>query len=303
MSLLRRPDTPAPSRIAIIGSINRDLVWTETGQRRRGWGGILYNIAALARHVPTQTTILPVARIGRDARAPVGRWLRGLRQVDASALLPLDHAGNLCEMRYRNADERHERLLHRVAPLGYSSVRPTLTSDLILVNFISGNDITVGALERLRQNYDGLIYIDIHSYLLGRRRDATRFARRPPGWRRVIACADILQMNEVEFATLSGHTADAASILAWTSASLNPQICRCVMVTLGAHGACCLTTSKGRWRFHHFASGKRPHGADPTGCGDTFSGLWIAFHLRGYRHLECTRLATKSASRPIRPDV
>ncbi len=288
-------------QIAIIGSVNCDEVWTVEGRHRRGWGGILYNIAALAQHLPTKATVLPIARLGRDAQRPVGRWLRTLRQVDTSALLPMARAGNLCEMRYKNADERYERLLHRVPPLTYSDLHPALTAELILVNFISGNDITIGALERLRRDYRGLIYMDIHSYLLGRRRDATRFARRPTGWRRILACADVLQMNEVEFATLSGQPASPQSVLEWTTETMASMKCRCMMVTLGALGSYCLTRRKERWRLRHFPSGHRPRGADPTGCGDTFSGLWIASWVRNSDLLECARIATTGAAKPIRP--
>ncbi|MBI5867993.1 MAG: carbohydrate kinase family protein [candidate division Zixibacteria bacterium] len=301
MSVPVRVSRAKPGRIAIVGSINRDEVWTEQGQHRRGWGGILYNVAALAQHLPAQATVLPIARLGRDAQRPVGRWLQTLRQVDTSGLLPMARVGNLCEMRYKNADERHERLLHRVPPLKYSDLRPALTAELILVNFISGNDITIGALERLRRDYRGLIYMDIHSYLLGRHHDATRFARRPTGWRRILPCADVLQMNEVEFATLSGQTASSESVLKWTNEIIASMKCRCVMVTLGALGSYCLTRWKGRWRLRHFPSGHRPRGADPTGCGDTFSGLWIASWVRSSNLLECARIATAGAARPIRP--
>ena len=290
-------------KIAVIGSINRDEVWDAHGNRRRGWGGILYNIAALARHAPERTTILPIAHMGSDARVPVGRWLRSLPQVDISSLLPLAKPGNLCQMRYINPDQRHERLLNRVPAIPREAIRHALSADVALVNFISGADVTTGTLEFFRREFRGWIYLDIHSYLLGRRKDSSRFARRPSGWRRVVSCADVLQMNQVEFTTLSGEYADSRSVLEWVDNALTPLAGQCVLVTLGAAGAFCMTRTRSRWRLRHFRSGKRPAGADPTGCGDTFCGLWLSAWLKGLDYVKCTEIATLAAAHPIRPGV
>jgi len=304
----RKPARPAPrfggaGKIAIIGSINRDEVWDEHGNQRRGWGGILYNIATLSRFAPPRTTIRPVARLGSDARVPVGTWLRNLPKVDLSALVPLERRGNLCRMRYVDADRREEKLLHRVPPLPYQALRPALLADTILVNFISGNDITIAALEQCRREFRGTIYMDIHSYLLGRRRDASRFARRPSGWQRIISCADVLQMNEIEFATLTGRSAEPQSVRAWADDVLTSLRSQCLLVTLGAVGAFCATRARGKWQLRRFHAGRRPRGMDPTGCGDTFSGLWLSAWLKGHGPLACTRAAAHGAARPVRPSV
>jgi sugar/nucleoside kinase (ribokinase family) len=291
------------AQIAIIGSINRDEVWDEHGNQRRGWGGILYNIAALARFAPARTTILPVARLGSDACGPVGRWLRHLPQVDSSALVLLDQPGNLCQMRYLDPDRRKERLLHRVPSLSYGALRPALKADVALVNFISGNDVAPSALERFRRDFHGIIYMDIHSYLLGRRRDAGRFARRPSGWQRIISCADVLQMNEIEFATLTDRSAEPQTVRAWADDVMTPHRCYCLLVTLGAIGAFCATRQGSKWHLRHSCAGRRPRGFDPTGCGDTFSGLWLSAWLKGRDPVKCTQIAAHGAARPVRPAV
>jgi len=291
------------ARIAIIGSINRDEVWDDHGNQRRGWGGILYNVAALARFAPRGTTLLPIAHLGSDARVPVGRWLRSLLQVDNSALLPLARPGNLCQMRYISPDQRREKLLNRVPAISHHALLPALSADVALINFISGADVGIATLERFRREFHGSIYMDIHSYLLGRRRDATRFARRPTGWRQVISCADVLQMNEIEFATLSSRDIDRGVVQTWAGDVLTPLRCQCLLVTLGAAGAFCLTRAHRKWKLQHLRSGRRPAGIDPTGCGDTFSGLWLSTWLKGLDPFACARIAAHGAARPVRPAV
>ena len=306
-SAMKSARTPRPDSgvvtIAIIGAINRDEVWDVHGNQRRGWGGILYNIAALARFTGSRTRILPVAHLGRDARRPVGTWLNRIPQVDCSALVPWGRPGNLCQMRYFDRDWRRERLLHRVPSLSYQALRPALKADVALVNFISGNDVTPTALERFRREFRRIIYLDIHSYLLGRHRDASRFARRPPGWHRIVSCADVLQMNQVEFATLTGQIADPRTVKAWADGVMTSLRCRCLLVTLGADGAFCLTRVRGRWQTRHFVAGRRPRRFDPTGCGDTFSGLWLSAWLDGRDPMACAQIAARGAARPIRPSV
>lgn len=265
--------------ISIIGGINRDEVRTLDGRTRKGWGGILYNIAALRRFGPRNLTIRPIAFLGSDARKPVGHWLRKLPRVATSALISLNRRGNLCKLHYTDADHRDERLLHVVPSLKYQHLRPALGSDLILVNFISGRDVSLSALQRLRKEFAGPIYLDIHSYLLGRHRDGTRFSRRPKNWRQVIACADFLQMNEIEFTTLSGMVADPDSIRQWARTTLTLLRCQSLMVTLAARGAFCATRQGRGWRIVHCPSKPRPQGSDPTGAGDVFTGAWIASWL------------------------
>lgn len=289
---------PQKLTIAIIGGINRDEVRTLDGRMRKGWGGILYNIAALKRFGARNLTIRPIALLGRDAQKPVGHWLKQ-QQADTGALIPLNRRGNLCQLRYNDSDHRDERLLHVVPSLRYPHLRPALDSDLILVNFISGHDVAMSALQRLRAEYDGPIYIDIHSYLLGRHRDGTRFSRRPKNWLKIVACADFLQMNEIEFTTLSDAVADPESVRKWARDVLPPLRCQCLTVTLAARGAFCAVRQGRGWQITHCPSRPRPKGNDPTGAGDVFAGAWIASWLTDRNPVGAARNSARRAGRGV----
>jgi len=286
------------STISIIGGINRDEVRTLDGRRRKGWGGILYNIAALRQFGPANLTIRPVAFLGRDAKRPVGGWLERQR-VETGALVPLNRRGDLCKLHYIDTDHRDERLLYVVPSLKYPQLRAALDSDLIVVNYISGRDVSLPALQRLRAEYSGPIYCDIHSSLLGRHRDGTRFSRRPKNWRAIVACADFLQMNEIEFKTLSGEIADSESVLTWARDVLTPMRCQCLMVTLAARGAFCLVRKGRAWRIQHCPATRRLHSTDPTGAGDVFAGAWIADWLTKSDPVRAARLAARRAGEGV----
>jgi hypothetical protein len=295
--------TASPKTVAIIGGINRDEVRGLDGRVRKGWGGILFNIAALRKFGPSTMTLLPIAHLGRDAIRPIGRWLRTLPRVDLSSLVLLDRPGNLCRMRYHLPETREESLHHVVPALTFAYVRAAVSADLILVNFISGRDIALPALERLRREYDGPIYIDIHSYLLGRRKDGTRCPRLPQGWRRVVACADILQMNQTEFAILFGEAPSPAGVRKWARDTLSPLRCRCLLVTLGQHGAYVVIRRGREWAVTHCPAATRARKTDPTGAGDTFAGAWISGYLRNSDAVAAARVAVRRAANPTRPGV
>jgi hypothetical protein len=295
--------SPSQKTVAIIGGINRDEVRGLDGRLIRGWGGILFNIAALRKFGPRTMTILPIAYLGRDARRRVGRWVRALPQVDLGALIPLEQRSNVCRMQYHSPTDRRESLHHVVPALKFTDIRAACRADLILVNFISGRDVTLRALERLRDEYDGPIHIDIHSYLLGRRRDGSRFRRLPQGWLRVVTCADILQVNETEFAILSRAEPEPRAVRTWAREILTSLRCRCLLITLARRGAYAVIRRGRTWSLTHFPATSRPRNIDPTGAGDTFTGAWIPDYLLRRDPLAATRLAVRRAARPTRPAI
>ncbi len=289
--------------VAIVGSINRDDVAGEGIRNHRGWGGILFNVAALLRHGGSPLTITPIAYVGTDAQQPVGNWLSRQPRVDTSGLVPLNRNGNLCRLRYRDPDHRDERLLYRVPALTWSRLQPARTADTTLINYISGRDVAVRDLERFRRAYRGTIYIDVHSLLLGRRQDGTRYERRPAHWKRVIDCADVIQVNEREFEILSRRFSTVEAIRDWADSVLLRGRCRCLIVTRAHRGSLCVSRRGRDWQMREFASGRREPIPDPTGAGDTFSGAWIAKWLADRDLDGATHFATRAASRPARPPI
>ncbi|MBD3297719.1 MAG: hypothetical protein GF341_03610 [candidate division Zixibacteria bacterium] len=289
--------------VAVVGSINRDDVAGTGIRNRHGWGGILFNVAALLRHGESQLTITPIAHLGTDAKQPVEGWLARHRQINTDGLVPLNRRGNLCRLRYHGPDHRDERLLYRVPPLTWTRLRPALTADITLINYISGRDVAIRDLERFRREYRGTIYIDVHSLLLGRRGDGTRYERRPAHWKRMIDCADVIQVNEREFEILSRRTAGTDAVRDWANTVLWPGRCRCLIVTRADRGSLGVFRKGRGWQMREFESGRRQPIPDPTGAGDTFSGAWIAKWLADRDPYTATHFATRAASRPARPPI
>ena len=65
-------------RIAVIGTIMRDEIHTASGEVVESFGGILYNVVALAALTRGTDKVVPVCRIGKDHLAHITERYMGL---------------------------------------------------------------------------------------------------------------------------------------------------------------------------------------------------------------------------------
>ena len=282
-------------KIAVIGTINRDSVTRADGSRHEGYGGILYNLAVLSALAPENTTICPVANIGRDCSRQILRRLQALARLNLDGLRVVEKPNNHCILRYHDEATKTEVLKGWVGGVGVAQLRTIADANIVLVNFISGSDISGSNLQWLREHCRGLIVMDFHSRTLGRHRDGRRFLRRPRKWREYLGCADIVQMNELEFQLLSEKVAGETSCKNFLRRHLS-KTARCLIVTRGADG-CLVTRRKGTEIW--FGSIPAPGVAevvDTTGCGDIFSAGFIAEYLKTDNEIAAAQFATRLAS-------
>ena len=86
---------------------------------------------------------------------------------------------------------------------------------MVLVNMISGMDITLETLDEIRMDVrdDHVpVYLDVHSLTLGINPDFTRFHRPVEQWRRWLFMVHAVHLNEEEAAILSNERLDEASL-------------------------------------------------------------------------------------------
>ena len=75
--------------------------------------------------------------------------------------------------------------------------------DGILINMITGFDIKLQQLKEIRQEYHGLIFMDVHTLSRGLDENLKRNFRPVPDVNEWLSCVDILQANESELKTIS----------------------------------------------------------------------------------------------------
>lgn len=166
--------------------------------------------------------------------------------------------------------------------------------DGILINMITGFDITLEQLQEVRKHFSGLIYLDVHSLSRGFDESKTRVFRQIPEFNKWTSLVDIIQTNELEAKTLFYYQ-DESQI----AAEILKQGSRFFIVTKGDAGA--------RIYFKRndevesvFVPAEKIHTLNKVGCGDIFGGVFLYTYLKTnnfYKSLTSANIAAgKSAS-------
>jgi hypothetical protein len=268
------------SRLTVVGTITKDTITFPTGKVTKSFGGILYNIFPLAFLAPQNMVISPVCNLGSDIYKKVISYLKRFDNIDIGGISRVKEKNNHVHLFYDRRWNKKEILENMVSKIEFSQIEPYLDSDYLLINFISGFDVTLGTLQKLREKTDSLIFMDLHSLILGIKKNGKRFFKVPALWREYLKTADIVQMNFKEMQVISGsHLKSGADIkvFARTILNLGPEI---LLVTCGRKGAL-LYYKKGKKIVSYRASASPVRDfVDPTGCGDVFSSGFLLAYLR-----------------------
>jgi sugar/nucleoside kinase (ribokinase family) len=289
--------------LGIVGTLVWDRIHPEpepggaAADVHEDWGGIVYSFEAFEAARPVGWTFLPIAKVGADLFDPaIGRvgahagacGLHGLRRVS--------EPNNRVDLHYHDRGERCEHLQGGVPGWTWEELEPLVAEcDAVYVNFISGWELDLSAARHLRREFDGPIYGDLHSLLLGVDGSGVRVRQPLPEWERWVECFDWLQGNEDEVRVVSGcsEPLDGARTIVAAGA-------RGAFVTLGSRGAA-WATAQGeagvvvQEALEARASAERP-AVDPTGCGDVWGGTCVAELLAGRGEAEAVRRANAFAA-------
>ncbi|MEJ2056078.1 MAG: hypothetical protein P8X42_19360 [Calditrichaceae bacterium] len=164
-------------KVLLIGTVVKDIIKYLDGTEVYAYGGLTHSInAALAVSDPGDR-IIAMSWVGKDLYPDIQRnWQDNPRLLN-EGFLRYSRINNCVELSYISKSERIERSLYPMPSLRFKDVKRFLNADMIIVNLISGWDITRKFIEKLREKFKGLISLDIHSLTLGRAEDGTRFLR------------------------------------------------------------------------------------------------------------------------------
>ncbi|MEZ5063110.1 MAG: carbohydrate kinase family protein [bacterium] len=277
--------------VAVIGTVNRDVIVTAEGAEHTSLGGILYNVLPLVALLEdTGLRVAPIGRLGAGDRDEAIALLRGFAALDPSGLI-VDAAGtNVSHLDYRGGGERIEHVAMNVASLGGGDLVAAAPAQAVLVNMISGRDVSLEALEALRATCDGTLYLDVQA--LARTTDTPRRPRAEPEWVRWAAVFDVIRGNEDEIGWIAGTGGDVeAGVRRLLHAGAGE-----VLVTAGSRGASRFVLEGSDVRRDVVPAVPVARVADPTGCGDSFLSAVVAGRLLGLAPLDSVALGAWLAS-------
>ena len=282
--------------ITVIGTINKDSIVFPDGKRTESFGGIFYNLSALSGLGGKRLEIYPVCNLGYDVYNVVTSTLKRYGNVNLKGIYKVRRKNNHALLLIDKNNQREEILKNRVPVLSFEQVKPFLDGDVILVNFISGFDIRLMDLKKIRKRTKALIYLDIHSLTLGMDRTGRRYLRIPRNWREYIKSADFVQTNLPELNVLSGGKVKSLKDIrnfGIRILNLGPQI---LLVTLGEKGEVMIYKKGERIKYERCRGIKVHAFKDATGCGDVFSAGFLANYLKTENLIRSLDFANRMAA-------
>ncbi len=279
------------TRIAVLGTINRDTILLPGGQVRESYGGLLYSILPLAILMEADTAIFPVVNLGRDVQEPVKAILSRYQRISLDGVRVVPQQNNHAILTYRSAGEREEVLEGGVPTLTYEQIAPFLDADILLVNFISGRDLTLETMKRIRANTGATIYADMHSLTLGIDRKGRRYWRQVSNWPEWMAQADVVQVNRREAQLFYGTKMDSEEALLSFGRKVMGAGPSVLLITLGAEGSAMISDSGEGVGLERFRVHSPEQIKDTTGCGDVFLAAFVAEQARSGDSQKASRFA------------
>ena len=270
--------------ITAIGHLCKDVIHypNEKETPQEFFGGIMYTLLTLANIMSDRDRIQPVFGVGQADYEQLMERIAQYKNIDPSGIFKIKGPTNQIHLFFnKGANATIECSKHISPPIPFSRIKSYLDGDAVLINMISGSDITLETLDFIRMEIreHGIpVHFDFHSLTLGIDQEFKRFRRPLTDWRRWCFMLNSIQMNEEEALGLSSERYDEQALIN----QLMTLMVETLIITRGDKGATVITQDihkkLTRKDIKGTAFGKT---ADATGCGDMFGAAFL------YQYLKC----------------
>lgn len=197
---------------------------------------------------------------------------------DLYSKVELDRTNELISMpevflKVSGKSEREEVYKNMADNLSIKSVSDWNIFDGILINMITGCDISLDQIKSIRNNFKGIIYFDVHSLSRGVDNKMKREFRPIPNVNKWLTCINILQCNESELKTIVQY--ENESNCAEKILSSGPNI---LIITKGERGAQVYYRFNGEVK-NLFVNAIKVISVNKIGCGDIFGAVFFYTYI------------------------
>jgi sugar/nucleoside kinase (ribokinase family) len=269
--------------LLVIGHSVLDFIKSDKEQKISA-GGIFYSISALNRLTSSDDEIYLCSQYDDET---YNHFKQEFEKVNNKFLQKVEKIPRV-HLNLQKDRERHE---------AYENITNNLSiniSDLnifdgILINMITGFDITLDQLKQIRNDYSGLIYIDIHTLSRGLNEDYKREFRLIPDFKNWAKCLDIIQDNQNELYTLSHKKIEMEIV-----EELFGYGVKILCVTKGELGAKVYYKSKNEIASY-FVAARKINNPNIIGCGDVFGASFFYSYIRNKNVIDSLTNAVANA--------
>ena len=161
-------------------------------------GGIFYTVTALNNFKEKQDKIFLVTAVDKKHYL---LFEEQYEKLDEKIFENIESIPKVW-LKVEQHSERHEKYENINQNLSFN-IKDLNLYDGILINMITGFDINLQQLKKIRMNYKGIIYFDVHTFSRGIDKDFKRHFRIIPDFNEWAKNLDIVQVNKNELLTLS----------------------------------------------------------------------------------------------------
>jgi sugar/nucleoside kinase (ribokinase family) len=269
--------------LLVIGQSVEDHIY-EGGKITLKPGGIFYSTVALANLVSSEDTLYLCTSVQPEKEQLFESAFRKFNRsfFNYTSAIPVVH---LTIHPDKERDERYENINNSLE----INTDQLKNIEGIYLNMVSGSDIHLEKLEEIRNNFKGIIYIDIHTLSRGFDEKGKREFRLIPDAGRWIRQADILQVNESELFTLSDKK-NADEIISDVLHS-GPML---FILTMGSRGVRVYFIEEGETNSIYISAIKI-NALNKVGCGDVFGAVYFYYYVKSKNILEALKKANIAA--------
>ena len=260
--------------ICCIGHITRDKIITPESTVYMAGGTSFYMSYGMSR-LPKTVSYKLVTKVGKGQFPEVEK----MRQAGIDVRCYDSRHTVYFENKYgANSDNRTQRVLAKADPFTLEEMKP-LEAKVFHLGSLLADDFSPEVVEYLSTK--GQVSIDVQGYL----REVSGEQVRAVDWKdkeRILACTDILKLNEHEMEVIT-HSRNPRTV----ALQLADMGVKEVIITLGSYGS--LIYCEGR--FYEVPAYKPQVLVDATGGGDTYSTGYLWMRLQGASCEEAGRFA------------
>lgn len=284
--------------VGVIGTPNRDKLILPSGAKVTAWGGVIYNVLALSHYLGSVGKVRLICPLGADARDDLPVLLEKFPNIETEGIRHFPQQHNRVVLKSISPDEKEEAAQLFLPPLSFDHICKYLSVlDFLLVNFTSGRDIEKETLRKVREDFEGSVFLDVHSLTLsdpdsrGRRR-----LRALRDWREWLEGMDYVQFTWKEASCLTGESNTTFAGLVDVADWLLARGTKGVITTRGSEGALYFHADDQGILKEEIPPFPMQTVVDTTGCGDVFSAAFIHWLLKGNDAVEAAKFAVRASA-------
>jgi sugar/nucleoside kinase (ribokinase family) len=285
--------------ITVIGHLCKDIVHVPDEQENpeESFGGIMYTLLTLANLSGERDCIQPVFGVGQADYETLIEQLSAYKNIDVSGIYKYKNPTNQVQLFYqKDGQTRIECSQFVAAAIPFNRIKPYLDGDGVIINMVSGADISLETLGYIRMEVrerDIPIHFDFHSLTLGTDLEFKRFRRPLTDWRRWCFMLNSIQMSEEEALGLSAERYDETTLIN----HLMPLMVETLLITRAERGVTVTVQD-----IHKKLTQKNIAGVslgttvNTTGCGDVFGAAYLYQLLKSKDSFVAAEFANNAAA-------